>query len=33
MPDPLKLLADVQFGGVEVDELPREPEDLALAQA
>jgi len=27
--DPLELLADVQLGGVQVDELPGEPEYLA----
>ena len=31
--DPLDLLSDVQFGGVEVDQFPGETEYLALAQA
>ena len=29
----LNLLTDVQLGSVEVDQLPGEPENLALAQA
>jgi len=31
--DPLELLADIQLGGVQVDEFPGEPEYLAFAQA
>ena len=31
--DALELLADVQLTRVEVDQLPGEPEDFALAQA
>ena len=30
MADSLELLADVQLSGVQVDELPGEPEYLAL---
>jgi len=30
MADPLELLTDIQLGGVQVDELPGEPENLAL---
>ena len=33
MADPLELLADIQLGGVQVDEFPGEPEYLAFAQA
>ena len=33
MADSLNLLADVEFGGVQVDQLPGEPEYLALTQA
>ena len=29
----LELLADVQFGGVEVGEFPGEPQEFSLAQA
>ena len=32
MADSLELLADVQLGGVQVDELPGKPEYLALTQ-
>jgi hypothetical protein len=31
--DALDLLPDVQFGAVEVDQFPGEPEQLTLAQA
>ena len=30
--DPLELFADVQLGGVEVDQFPGKPEDFTLAQ-
>ena len=33
MADPLEPLADIQLGGVQVDEFPGEPEYLAFAQA
>jgi len=33
MADPLDLFAHIQFGGIEVDQLPGEPEHLSLAQA
>ena len=33
MADQLELLADIQLGGVQVDEFPGEPEYLAFAQA
>jgi hypothetical protein len=31
--DLLDLLADVELGGIEVDQFPGEPEDFTLAQA
>ncbi|HLI37260.1 MAG TPA: hypothetical protein VKV80_07940 [Streptosporangiaceae bacterium] len=30
--DTLKLLSDIQLGGIEVDSIPGEPEHFALAQ-